>query len=249
MAADQLGNVEIRTLVPARDLTQDLEEWLVDGLIAALPSLEMARLFANRRDMFRQADLVTVATETSRGSAVGALSSRWSALPSGEPFLHILTQFIGERYQRGVTFPRSWGSHFAAIQRSRQGFPKLLVLKTYNPLAFCAMAAFTRVPDVTFYPEATAAGRQDQAAQELAKQVAQVVAGSHVFEPETGVIRNAGVPRDLYPALPVSSNEAVNDYFAATTRPGDRILCVLRVPTTEAANTILSAFGLGSMAA
>jgi len=248
MATDHLGDigdVEIRTLMPARDLTRELEEWLVDGLVAALPSLEMRRLFDNRRDMFRQADLVTVATDTSSGTAVGALSSKWSVLPSGEPFLHVLTQFIGERYQRGITFPRSWGSHFAALQHSRRNFPSLIVLKTYNPTAYCAMGAFTRVPDVTIYPKpAGSPGQQDPAAQRLAEQVAQVIAGGYVFDPGTGVIKEAGVPPDLYPALPESSNKAVNDYFAATTRPGDRVLCMLRVPTTEAANTILSAFGL-----
>ncbi|MFC4591371.1 hypothetical protein [Sphaerisporangium corydalis] len=244
MDADHSGDVEIRSLVPRRELTQGVEEWLIDGLTAALPDLEMARLFSVRRDMFREADLVTVATRTSDGSAVGALSSRWSVLPSGEPFLHVLTQFIGQRQQRTSTFPRSWGSHFAALQGSERGFPRLIVLKTYNPTVYCAMSAFTRVPGVTIYPQVPAPGGQDASQRRLAMQVARVVAGGHPFDPDSGIIRGIGVPPDLYPALPSSSNKAVNDYFAKVTSPGDRMLCLLTVPTAAAANAILSTFGV-----
>jgi hypothetical protein len=244
MDADLSSEVEIRSLVPRRELTQGLEEWLINGLTAELPELEMARLFAIRRDMFRDADLVTVAKRKSDGSAVGALSSRWSVLPSGEPFLHVLTQFIGRRQQRTSTFPRSWGSHFAALQGSDRGFPRLIVLKTYNPSVYCAMNAFTRVPGVTIYPQVLDSGRQDASQRRLAIQVAGVVAGGHPFDPESGIIRDIGVPPDLYPALPSSSNKAVNDYFARTARPGDRMLCLLSVPTAAAADAILSAFGV-----
>jgi hypothetical protein len=242
MTAIDTDPLKIKNLVPSRGLTPDVEEWIVDGLVAALPGLKMETLFALRRDMFREADLITLATEPSGGTVVGALSSRWCAYPSGGEFLHILTQFVGERYQGGAAFAGSWGGHFTRLYSEWSRFPGLFVLKTYNPIVYCAMRAFTRVPGVTFYPDVRLA-RQDEPTMEMAEQVAAAISPDHVFIPETGIIRGAGEPRDLYPALPESKNQRVNDYFAATTVPGDRMLCMLSVPTPEAAGMILGAFG------
>ncbi len=237
--------VEITNLVPGGDLTAERERELVDGLVAALPSLRMAELFALRRDMFREADLITVAADTGDGSVVGVLTSRWVTLPSGRELLHILTQFVGERHRHSHAFRRSWGGHFAGLLAGGRDFPRLLALKTYNPVAYCAMAAFTRVPGVAIYPNCRVAD-QDPGTARLAREVAETVAAGHPFDARTGVIHGAGVPADLYPELPRSSHEDVNSYFAAVARPGDRVLALLTVPTAEAGRTILGAFGLSA---
>jgi hypothetical protein len=203
----------------------------------------MAALFAQRRDMFRDADVVTVATDA--GVAVAALSSKLVTLPSGRQFLHVLTQFVGDEYQHGRTraFLYSWRDHFAYQYPDAARFPGLIVLKTYNPIAFCAMRAFTRVPGITIYPDLGAAD-QDPAGRALAVMVARDVAAGFPFDPRTGVIRGIGWPADLYPALPQSSHEDVNGYFARVTRPGDRVLAMLSVPTAREAAAILGALGV-----
>jgi hypothetical protein len=245
------GTLEFSSLVPNRALTPDVEGSITAGLIASLPTLKMRSLFAHRRDMFREADLITVATETTdttettNRTVVGALSSRWCTTPSGGAFLHILTQFVGERHQGGIAFPRSWGSHFARLYEEWSRFPDLFVLKTYNPIVYCVMRAFTRVPGVTFYPEIRE-GRHDPYAAERAVEIAEIVAPDHPFDPATGVIRGIGEPPDLYPALPESRNANVNEYFATVTRPGDRMLCMLSVPTPDAAGMILDVFGVAT---
>jgi hypothetical protein len=243
MVESDAGPVAIYSFVPARELTPEMEKWLFDGLAAALPSLNMRQLFDLRHSIFSEADLLTVAAEKDSGAAIGVLSSRWSALPSGQEFLHIQNQFVGERHQRGLTFGRSWGSHFAEIKRLGLTFPKLIVLKTYNPIAYCAMRAFARIPDVMIYPEVTVAEQHPKAIM-LAEQIAKIIAVGYAFESETGVIRGIGIPANLYPALPMSANKDVNTYFAAVTQPGDRMLCMLQVPTERAAAAILSAFGI-----
>ena len=237
------GTLEFSSLVPNRALPADVEESITAGLIAALPTLKMGTLFAHRRDMFREADLITLATDMTDRTVVGALSSRWCTTPSGGTFLHILTQFVGERYQGGIAFPRSWGSHFARLYEHWSRFPDLFVLKTYNPIVYCVMRAFTRVPGVTFYPEIRA-GRDDPDAAERATEIAKIIAPDHFFDPVSGVIRGIGEPADLYPALPESRNADVNAYFASCARPGDRMLCMLSVPTPEAAGMILEVFGV-----
>lgn len=223
-------------------LTADREQWMVDSLIAALPNLKMAQLFACRRDMFHDADLITVAVDD--GRAVGVLTSAWATLPSGARFLHVLTQFVGERYQAGRThaFRLSWGDHLGNLVCGAADFPRLLALKTYNPIAYCAMRAFTRIPGVTIYPDPNVAVQATRA-QELAAQVAAQVA-TVPFDAATGVLHGAGRPVDLYPDLPSSSHKEVNCYFAAVTRPGDRVLTLLEVPSEAQAATILSAFGV-----
>lgn len=236
-AAADLRTVTLRC---PDDLTPQAEEWLTAGLAAALPSLRMRSLFQARMDMFREAELITVALDGQ--AVVGALSSRWSRLPSGLPFLHITTQFVAETHRHGMVFRASWRQHFEDMLTGGGQFPGMFVLKTYNPVVYCAMRAFTGAPGVTMYPVVT--GAQDEAMTATAAQVAAVVSPEHPFEPGSGVIRGAGLPADLYPELPRSRDEAVNSYFDQVTQPGDRILCVLRVQGRDGADVILSAFGL-----
>lgn len=237
--ADGSAPVRIATLVPAEQLTAEREQQLVEGLIAALPSLRMADLFERRRDMFRNADLVTIAT--TEGEVVGALASQWAMSADGADFLHITSQFVGERYRQGHVFKLSWAGHFAEVCR-RRGCPQLTVLKTYNPIVYCAMRSFTRLPGVTMYPD-IAAPAPDPERGRVAACVAWAVAPGHPFSERTGVIRDIGAPADLYPAMPMSRDRAVNDYFLRTTGPADRVLCMLAIPTRAAAEAVLRAFG------
>ncbi|HUY50997.1 MAG TPA: hypothetical protein VMV92_35710 [Streptosporangiaceae bacterium] len=78
----------------------------------------------------------------------------------------------------------------------------------------------------------------------VAAEVAAAVSPGRCFDPPTGRIRSAGSPADLYPAMPHSRDPAVNDYFEATLLPGDRILCILTIPTAATAEVILDAFGV-----
>lgn len=240
---DDRHDVGVSTLVPARDWTPQIDRWLREGLIAALPGLKMAELFSARPGLFRDADLVTLATGESDRSVIGALASRWCALPSGRPFLHILAQFVGERYRHGVVFRRSWASHFSALA----SVPGLIVLKTANPVVYCAMRSFTRIPEITMYPDIPLGSRTaepDTGTARLAAQVAEEIAPGHPFCAPTAVIRDAGVPPDLYPRLPESAASEVNEYFNGTIRPQDRVLCMLTVPTPRAGSLILGAFGV-----
>ncbi|MGH3778223.1 MAG: hypothetical protein ACRDRR_21210 [Pseudonocardiaceae bacterium] len=220
-------------------MTSAREKFLVEGLIAALPSLRMADLFECRRDMFRNADLVTIATTGSE--VIGALASRWAVSADGADFLHITSQFVGERHRQGHVFKLSWAGHFAEVCR-RRGCPQLSVLKTYNPIVYCAMRWFTRLPGIAMYPDITAPAADPELGRR-AGWVASAVAPGHAFSWRTGVIRGIGVPADLYPAMPMSSDPAVNDYFLRTTGPADRVLCMLTIPTRAAAGAVLRALG------
>lgn len=232
--------VRLTNLVPATDLTPDRAAWLTDGLTAALPGLKMRELFARRIDMFSEADLITVAVAEPGGGPVGALSSRWVTLASGERFLHVMTQFVGDRYRHRAVFAPSWAAHLARMGAGPEGFPAVTVLKTYNPLVFCSLRTLSRIEDVRCYP--SVAGTGDPRVAGLAGRIADAIAPGHPFDPATGVIRGIGVPRDLYAALPNSSDPLVNRYFAERTRPGDRVLCMLLVPTRQAAQTVLRVF-------
>jgi len=225
------------------ELTAERERWLVDGLVAALPELRMRELFTARLDMFHEADLITVAVADD--AAIGALASRWATLPTGEPFLHVTSQFVGNDHRGSGVFLSSWAAHLHTLCEGPLGFPAVSVLKTYNPVVFCAMRNVGRIAGVGCYPSldlAERAGPIGRSAAGLATRIARTIAAGHPFDPATGVITGAGVPRDLYPSRPRSADRAVNEYFAAAARPGDRILCMLRVPTSQAVSTLMRFF-------
>lgn len=236
------GTVDLVSLRPSGELTAEREQWLVDGLVSGLPSLRMRELFALRRDMFRAADLVTVAVDRETGAAVGALASRVDRLPSGPAVLNVTSQFVAERLRHGFVFRGSWAAHFRAMFATAEQLPLLIVLKTYNPVVLVGMRAFTRIPGTSLYPDCAAA-EQDPGRMAAAAEIAAVLSPGHAFDPATGVIRGAGVPADLYPERPLCRDETVNAYFARTTRPGDRVLCVYDVGSRDAAAALFHAFG------
>ncbi|MFF7249407.1 hypothetical protein ACFZBU_36535 [Embleya sp. NPDC008237] len=238
--------VEAVHLRPPGELTAEREEWLVDGLVDALPGLRMRELFTLRRDMFRSADLITVAVERASGAAVGVLCSRTERLATGATLLNVTTQFVAEQMRHGFVFRAGWGAHFAALGHGGDpaGLPRLIALKTYNPVVLCGMRAFTRIPGTSLYPDCRG-GPQDPERMQTAERIAAVMAPGYPFDPKSGVISGAGVPADLYPHRPLCRDAEINDHFARNTRPGDRVLCVFDVGTVEAAAALLSAFRAG----
>jgi hypothetical protein len=214
------------------------------GLAAALPDLRMRELFRLRPDLFRNADYLVAAVDPRLDRVVGVLASQWVELPTGRPCLHILAQFVGARYRGGSVFRRSWTLHFAELLAEGHRFPEVVVLKTYNPVAYCAMYAFSGHEEIRFHPEPGGAHSGDAGMRRLAEEVAATISPGHPFDPATSVIRGVGVPADLYPAIPACSVEPVSAYFRRSVRPGDRVLCVLHVPTEAGVQAILSALGL-----
>ena len=223
--------------LPPGTLSADTAEWLVTGLVAALPALKLRELFELRRDMLLDADYVVAAVDRPRDQVVGVLTSRLVELPPGRDFLHIMVQFVGEGYRQGTVFRRSWASHFTRLLAERVPFPEVIVLKTYNPVAYCAMRAFSRHPEIGFYPG-------NAGLRGLAAEIAANLSPDHPFDPGTGVISGVGVPVDLYRERPESSAAEANDYFARHLQPGDRALCMLHVPTPSGQHAILSALGV-----
>ncbi|MEU5425638.1 hypothetical protein AB0H73_08505 [Streptomyces olivoreticuli] len=233
--------VELMNLRPPGELTGEREEWLVDGLTAALPALRMRELFRLRRDMFRSADLITVAVDRATGGAVGALASRADHLPAGPELLHVTTQFVAEGLRHTGVLRASWGAHFDGLGRTADDLPRLIALKTYNPVVLCGLRTFTRIPGTSLYPDCSGAP-QDHAHMERAERIAALLSPGHPFDPKTGVISGIGVPADLYPRRPVCRDAGVNAYFARTTRPGDRVLCVFDAGGQGASLALLRAF-------
>jgi hypothetical protein len=116
-----------------------------------------------------------------------------------------------------------------------------MVLKTFNPLAYRALEAMARVPEVALFPRIGAASSARLAA--LAGEVAGCIAPGLLYERDTGVVRGAGVPPDFYPALPEGAPPRVTDYFRRHVGAGDRLLCLLDIGSAAAERRILRALG------
>ncbi|MFJ9413112.1 hypothetical protein ACIRPT_02965 [Streptomyces sp. NPDC101227] len=229
------------TLPPGRELPTETEKRIVDGLVLAMPGLRTRQLFTLRRDMLTEADYVVVGVDRERDRVVSLLTSRWAEIPSGRTCLHIMIQFVGDAYRNGMVFKESWAAHFAQLLAEGHPFPEVIALKTYNPVVHCAMSAFSGHPEIFMYPDL--AGQDDSRAA-LAAEVAEALAPGAAFDPVSGVVPGIGRPLDLYRERPLSHVPTANRYFAEHTERGDRVLCLLHVPTQAGAHSILTALGV-----
>jgi len=238
---DGRHRVEIRTLPPGRELPTETEKWIVDGLVLAMPGLRTRQLFTLRRDMLTEADHVVVGVDRELDRVVSLLTSRWARIPSGRPCLHIMIQFVGDGYRGGMIFKESWAAHFARLLAHGSPFPEVIALKTYNPVAHCAMAAFSGHPEIAMYPDLAG---EDHSQATLAAEVAGALAPGVAFDAASGVFPGIGRPLDLYRDRPLCQLPQANRYFVEHTESGDRVLCLLHVPTQAGAHAILTALGL-----
>ncbi|MCM3921906.1 hypothetical protein ND748_09575 [Frankia sp. AiPs1] len=216
------------------------DRWLQDGLAAALPDLRMAELFAARPSLFREADHLIVGVDRASGQPVSALGASWTATAAGERFLHIGVQFVDARLRRGPVFSTSWLALLEDVVTAG-GFPLLSALRTYNPVAYCAMRAYGRLPGAVMYPEVGPVD-QDPDVSRLAGEIATALAPAAPFDPASGRITGIGVPRELYRDRPRCDDAAVNNHFERHTVPGDRILCVVHIRETATADAIVDNF-------
>ncbi|WP_391530308.1 hypothetical protein, partial [Candidatus Frankia nodulisporulans] len=75
----------------------------------------------------------------------------------------------------------------------------------------------------------------------LAREIAAALAPHAPFAASSGRLTGIGVPRDLYRTRPRCDDARVNAHFERHTEPGDRILCVVRIPA-ETVEAILANF-------
>lgn len=231
-------------------LERDAEEWLIAGLTDAFPDLKITEYFAERREMLRTSDHISVAVAEPGGRFAGFLSSRWQTGEAGvaDSFLHASVFLLAEQFRRTQLFRHMWRVHLDGLMQDGFGFPWVVALKTYNPAVYAALRTFTRVDGVKLYPR-IADGVQDEAMASMAAAIKERIAPELIFDPSTGAIEGAGVPRDFYAARPSCRSDDVERYFAQHLREGDRILCVLDFPRSElVSRRVLKMFGLAAVA-
>lgn len=222
-----------------RPVDASTDRWLKEGLGTAMPEMRMADLFAARPGLFREAENLVVAVDVG-GQPLAALGSRWAVTGDGLRFLHIGVQFVSRPHRGGSVFSASWAVLLADLLADGQ-FPNIAALRTYNPVAYCAMRDYGRLPGAVMFPEMGEAVA-DPVVARLAGTVAETLAPGADYEPRTGRIRGIGVPTDLYVAEPTCADPGVNRYFARHTRPGDRILCLVHVRSRHTEAAIVAAF-------
>ena len=239
----QFQGYSVLQLPPGPELSQETSAWIVQGLERAMPSLNIREYFLAKGSTLSDCDFVIVAVERDSGQIISALTSRWHQEEGQRPFLHLKILMITPRYQKTRLINDIWGFHLARVHLSRFGFPHVIALRTYNPVVFGAMRIFTRIDGIRLYPGIDGQP-QDPAMAALAQQIADTISPGLSFKAGTGVIRQAGVPPDFYPAMPSSRKTDVYQYFARHLAPSDRMLCVLSVDTEAAKQKALALFGL-----
>lgn len=220
-------------------LTDADQASIVDGLTAAMPEFKLREYFHIRTDALRDADHIVTAWSAS-GAVAAILTAKRHTLEDGQPFLHIGMNLIAAPLRRTMLMKHLWRAHFERVASSG-GVPHVLALRTYNPAAYVAMHTFSRVNGAAMYP--VLEGRQPTHLQTLARAIASRIAAGRVFHADSGVVEQCGVPIDFYREMPESQKAVVNDYFRRHLRPGDRMLCILEVPTETGVARMLHALG------
>ena len=221
-------------------VSPDQDSWLKAGLVTGLPELRMAELFACRPDLFQTSEFLVVATDVDGRLPLAVLGASWQGIESGLRFLHIGLQFVVAPARGSPAFRRSWQQLLATVVGGAGEFPAISALKTFNPVAYCAMRAYGRLPGAVMYPELERTA--DPAMTGLAAQIAHALAPDHAFDSETGVITGIGVPSDLYRVRPTCEDPVVDDYFRRQLSPGDRLLSVVHVRESRAGTDIQQRF-------
>jgi hypothetical protein len=209
--------------------------------VRGMPELNLTELFRCKPNLLQDCDHVVTATAPD-GEFAGVVAARW--VGGGNLFLQLAISLIQARYQRSPLLRAMWHTAFEQIAAGPRLFPAVIALRTYNPAAFQAMRVFAQLPGVAVYPRIDG-GDQDPAMVQLAKSVAEQLGGGCPFDHRTGILRGAGVPLDLYSALPEGGREVVLRYFCAHLAAGDRLLCVLHACGEAAQQRICRAFGVG----
>lgn len=223
-------------------LNRETEEWIVSGLIKAMPDLKLAEYFQIKKNWFSDYDFMIAAAENKSDELVGLLTSCWHEKDGAPFFLQISMQMIADRYQKTQLLKHMWGLHFRRVSEGPFGFPSVIALRTYNPVVFSAMRIFSRIEGVRMYPRLRAE-EQDPEMVALAQSITERICPGLNMCPRTGVIKGASVPPDFYPSLPKTNKSDVYSYFAEHLSPSDRLLCVLHISTEEGKRKISKAFG------
>ncbi len=201
---------------------------LQEDVIRAFPEYRLATYFTERPAVLAGADHIVVARHRSGGELLGLVVARLRQGTAGG-YLHAEMNLItAGRQRRGLLLPL-WRVMLTRLAAGPTGLPGLVAMKTYNPMVYSCLLVVARLTGAEVYPPVLADGPSPPGElPEVAQQVAAEVAPTCAFDPRTGALRGAGVPRDFYPAMPTTSRREVQGYFARHLRPGDRLLCLVR---------------------
>lgn len=237
-----IAPVRIDTWDDEHRIDDERAAWLQRGLVEAMPDLRVADLLVLRPGLLTESQHLVVASDPHSDLPLAVLGSSWKLTGAGRRFLHVGVQFVSPQLRGTDVFRRSWLEHMRIVISHGQ-FPTLSCLKTYNPVAYCAMRDFGRLPGAVMYPDVTGDGRSDgDGLRDCAVTIAAVVASDHDFDAETGIIRGVGQPRNLYRQRPLSREQDVNSYFGRHVAEGDRLLCVVEVRSRDTEAAIMQHF-------
>ncbi|WP_188830515.1 hypothetical protein [Nocardia camponoti] len=229
-------------------MTELQDNWLKNGLTKVMPDLRMHDLLTARPQLFQEPEFLVVARDTVADVPLAVLGSTWNFTSTGERFLNIGVQFVAAHLRGTDVFRHSWLAHLESVTSSGH-FPALSALKTFNPIAYCAMRDYGRLPGSVMFPELQAElTHSDEALIASVQRIANVIRPTQDFDMGAGVFRDIGVPRDLYRKRPRSRDDQVNAYFEDNVAEGDRLLCVVHVRNKQTEDAIMSHFADGGRA-
>lgn len=223
-----MSDTRIEALRPRRDGLDGAYEGDLEARLAkAIPDLRIEEMFRWRPGLLQTYDHLLIRWAPD-GAMAGVLGCTWRSC-ADLSLLHVGIQMIAPRYRRSGLFVELWRHEITEVLPSEDRRPSLVGVKTYNPIVYMAMRTFAKLAAGQLYPDVYT-DDQDPEFAWLAARTSAVLAPGREFNASTGAIYDVGMPPDLYEDIPTAEGHTVGLYFERHLHPGDRLLCLLRLP-------------------
>jgi hypothetical protein len=214
-----------------RDFTPETGARIVEDLQAGMPDFNVRQYFGTQPTIFEDYDHLALAEERQTGRVVGLLGSRWLRGPEIES-LYLWTAMVVDDHRRSPLFRRLSQFFFEQVcENEAEKVPSVISTKSYNPVVYKLLRSFfAGIEGVRLYPEIPGPEQKADLV-EVARAVARTISPTLVLIERTGVVPGgqAMVAPDFFPRMDRSTDDAVNDHFAANLSRADQVLCVLTI--------------------
>jgi hypothetical protein len=193
-------------------------------LRAQLPNHKIGNYLETKPHVLAESEFLTLVRVA--GTYVGIASGNMYRVRTRELFYAETLLLSESLHDQKISYAQI-GALFRCVYAVRQQMPSLVAAKTFNARSYALVRKLARACGARMYPEIGADNLPEL--EQLACELAEVLAPGLEFEPRYGVVRGGGggVAEDFWPSQPLARAKDINEVFAHHLTPRDRMLCVV----------------------
>lgn len=220
---------QVETFIPkarGRQFFRNLEQVFE----ISMPEFRMKEYFNSTPNWATGMDYMTISrTSEAPKKYTGFLTAKIYKESYLQTFMHLPAFLLNSEKRGSMTCKLMLADLFNSIRQNQNDeFPEIICFRTCNANVLSMMNSFKRFPGFDIYPNMDS-GQNNTKLKKVAAKIAKVIAGSHEFFPDTGVIKNIAKPPDFYSKFPLGGSHEVRNYLQEHLSLSDRILVVCRM--------------------